>query len=70
MCVKYAYMSTVMYAYTLRDIGMTHRSKLNFSNGGREHPQRESLAVGESGVWALICFCHIFAVLVGFRFGV
>jgi hypothetical protein len=47
---------------------MTHRSKLNFSNGGREHPQRESLAVGESGVWAFILLCHIFAVLLGFRF--
>jgi hypothetical protein len=66
-------MSPVMYAYTLRDIGMTHRSKLNFSNGGREHPERESLADFDSGV-GVAAFFQVSTVLlkygiksIGFR---
>jgi hypothetical protein len=49
---------------------MSHRSKLDFRDGWREHPKRESLAVGDSGIVALIFVFQIFAVLLGLRFGV
>jgi hypothetical protein len=49
---------------------MPHRSKLDFRNGGREHPKRESLAVGDSGIVAFILIFHIFAVLLRLKFGV